>query len=65
MVGVEERGPRPDSDRDGRIYRCSRSQVNLNFGYSRRSCAGTAKKCRKKRDARVELLFYSLNLLLF
>ena len=32
---------------------------------SRCSCAGTAKKCTKKRDARGELLFCSLNLLLF
>ena len=35
------------------------------FSISRRSCAGTAKKCTKKRDARAELLFCSLNLLLF
>ena len=28
------------------------------------SCAGTAKKCTKKRDSRAELLFGSLNLLL-
>ena len=32
---------------------------------SRRGFAGTAKKCTKKRDARAELLFCSLNLLLF
>ena len=32
---------------------------------SRRNCAGTAKKCTKKRDARAALLFFSLNLLLF
>ena len=33
---------------------------------SRRNYAGTAKKkCTKKRDARAELLFCSLNLLLF
>ena len=30
-----------------------------------RCCAGKAKKCTKKRDARVELLVYSLNLLFF
>ena len=47
--------------------RRSRSQVNLKFGHliSSRSCAGTVKKCTKKRDARAELLFCSLNLLLF
>ena len=32
---------------------------------ARRSRAETAKKCTKKRDARVELLFANLNLLLF
>ena len=31
-VGAEEKGPRPSSDRDGRIYRLARSQVNLKFG---------------------------------
>ena len=36
-----------------------------NFIISRRSCVGTAKKCTKKRDARAELLFCSLNSLLF
>ena len=39
------------------------SKVNLVI--SRRSCAVKAKKCRKKRDARAELLFCSLNLLFF
>ena len=34
--------------------------VNLRPSY-----AGTAKKCIKKRDARAELLFCSLNLLFF
>ena len=32
---------------------------------SRRRCAETAKKCTKKRDARAEVLFFSLNLLFF
>ena len=32
--------------------------------FSRRSCAVTAKKCTKKRDARAKLLFWLLNLLL-
>ena len=36
-----------------------------NLVISRRSCAGTAKKCIKKRDARAELIFYLLNLLLY
>ena len=65
MVGAEEKGPRPSSDRDGRIHRLAvpGPQVNLKFGHliSRRSCAGTVKKCTKKRDARAELLFCSLN----
>ena len=39
--------------------------ITLPFPFSRCSCAGMAKKCTKKRDARVELLFCSLNLLLF
>ena len=33
--------------------------------FSRRSRAATAKNCTKKRDARVKLLFWLLNLLLF
>ena len=36
-----------------------------NWSFKRRGCAGTAKKCTKKRDARADLLFCSLNLLLF
>ena len=32
---------------------------------SRRGCAGRATKCTKKRDARVDLLFCLLNVLLF
>ena len=31
-VGAEEKGPHPSSDRDGRIYRLARFQVNLKFG---------------------------------
>ena len=45
-----------------------RSKVNVKFGHFisfRSSCAGTAKKCTKKRAARAKLLFYTLNLLLF
>ena len=49
MVGAEERGARPNSDRDGGIY-CLVVPV-LNLVISRRSCAGTGKKCTKKRDA--------------
>ena len=37
-------------------------KLRKNFG---RSCAVTAKKFTKKRDERAELLFCSLNLLLF
>ena len=33
--------------------------------FSRRSRAATANNCTKKRDARVKLLFWLLNLLLF
>ena len=40
-------------------------QVNLNLVISRRSCAVKAKECTKKRDARAELLFCSLNPLFF
>ena len=58
MVGAEERGTLLSSDRDGRIYR-------LALAISRRSCVVKAKKCTKKRDARAELLFCSLNLLFF
>ena len=36
-----------------------------NLVISSRSCAVTAKNCTKKRDARAELLFCSLNLLVF
>ena len=36
-----------------------------NWAFSRRSRAVTVKKCRKKRDARTELLFCLLNQLLF
>ena len=54
----EERGPRLSSGGDGRIYRLAvpvlKSTKNLVI--SRRSCAGTAKKCTKKREARAELL---------
>ena len=57
-----------DVDVESKISLCrsrSRSQVNSKFVMSRCSRAGTAKKCTKKRDARAELLFCSLNLLLF
>ena len=55
----EERGPRLSSGGDGRIiYRLAvpvlKSTKNLVI--SRRSCAGTAKKCTKKREAHAELL---------
>ena len=52
QVGAEERGPHPSSNTGGRICRLV-------------SCAGTEKKCTKRRDARTELLFCSLNLLFF
>ena len=66
-LGTEDRGPRPNSQRDGKVHRLAvpvlKSTQNLFI--SRRSCAGTAKKCTKKRDARAELLLCSSNLLLF
>ena len=67
LVGAKEREPRPSSDWDRRIYFPAVPVLKWtwNFVISRRSCAGTAKKCTKKRDARAELLFCSLNLLLF
>ena len=53
-VRAEESGPHPSSDRDGRIYRLV--ILVLSLVISSRSRAGTAKKCKKKRDARSELL---------
>ena len=53
-------GPRPSSDRDGRIYRLAFPVLKKpfkNLMISRRNRAGTAKKCTKKREARAELLF--------
>ena len=67
-VGTEEVGPRPISDRESKIYRLAvpvlKSTQNFSVVMSRCSCAWTAKKCTKRRDARAELLFCSLNLLL-
>ena len=61
-----KRGEREFRQRWWNLSPCrSHSQVNLNLVISRRSCAGKAKQCTKKRDACAELLFYSLNLLLF
>ena len=53
--------PRPSSDRDGRINRLAVPVLKqtYNLVISRHSCAGAAKKCTKKRDARAELLFCS------
>ena len=51
----------PSSERNSKIYRLAvpvlKSTQNLDI--SRRSCAGVAKKCAKKLDARAELLFCS------
>ena len=62
MVGAKERGPRPNSDRDQVEF------IALPLAFSSKlkiwSRAGMAKKCTKKCDARAELLFFSLNLLL-
>ena len=69
LAGAEERGTHSSSDGDGRIYRLSVPvpfpKYTWNLVISRRSCAVKAKKCTKKRDARAELSFCSLNLLLF
>ena len=62
LVGAKERGPRPNSERDQVEF------IALPLAFSSKlkiwSRAGMAKKCTKKRDARAELLFFSLNLLL-
>ena len=51
----------PSSERNSKIYRFAVPvlQSTQNLDISRRSCAGVAKKCTKKRDARAELLFCS------
>ena len=50
-------------ERESKMYRFAVSVLTSyqNLVISRCSFAGTAKKCTKKRDARVELLFCSLN----
>ena len=58
---------RVQRERESKIYRLAvpvlKSTQNLvSWGCS---CAGTAKKCTKKRDARAQLLSCSLNVLLF
>ena len=59
-------GPRPSSDKDGRIYRPAFPVLTKtqNVVISRRCCAGTARNEQKKRDAHAELLFCSFNVLL-
>ena len=60
--------PRPSSDRDGRIYRLAvpvLKKKKKTFVISRRSRCRDGTKCTKKRDARAELLFCQINLLLF
>ena len=59
-VGAEESGgPHSSSDRDGRIYHFAIPvlQKTWNLVISRRSRAGMAEKCTKKRDALAELLY--------
>ena len=55
------RGPRPSSERESIIYRIAVPALKStqNLVISRPSCAGTAKKCTKKRDVRAELLLCS------
>ena len=54
-----------DVDVESKIYRFAVPVIKSiqNLVMSRCSCAETAKKCTKKRGARAELLFCSLNLL--
>ena len=61
------RGDRVRAERDSKSYRLAVSVLNStqNLVISRCSFAGTAKKYTKKRDARAELLFWSLNVLRF
>ena len=56
-----------EGERESKIYRLAVSVLksNQNLVISRCSFAGTAKKCTTKRDARVELLFCSLNVPFF
>ena len=67
LVGTEEGGPRPISEKESKIYRLAVAVLKSaqNLVISRCSCGGMAKKCTKRHDARAELLFCSLNLLLF
>ena len=55
------------TDLGGRIYHLAFPvpKETLNLVISGRSCAVTAKKFTKKREESAELLFCSLNLLLF
>ena len=52
-------------ERGNFVVACVRPLYNVKLGISRRSRAVTAKKCTKKRDARANVLFWLLNLLLF
>ena len=67
MLELKRGGHTRFSDRDGRIYTCvsscsSRPQIKnkrkreKNLHISRRSRAGTAKKCAKKCDARCRVV---------
>ena len=61
------RGDSVRAERDSKSYRLAVSVLNStqNLVISRCSFARTAKKYTKKRDARAELLFWSLNVLRF
>ena len=65
LVGAKEKGLRPSSGRDGRIYRLAVPSKLKIWSFQRRSYARAANKCTKKHDARAELLFCSLILLPF
>ena len=59
-VGTEEGGPRPISERESEIYRLAVPVLKSTQNLVISRCS-----CTKKRVARAELLFCSLNLLLF
>ena len=63
--GVKSFGVHLGSNRERKYYRRLPGLLLTYWEISRRIRAVTAKKCTKKCDARIELLFCFLNLLLF
>ena len=67
MVGAQERAPRPSSESDGRIYSLAvpfSSKLKI-WSFHVVVVQGRQRNVHKKRDARAEVLFCSLNLVLF